>query len=238
MAQDMQFTLHVFSNGGRENVWRYIKSSRAYIKNGGTMEFTFPDIAGGCPFCGVKNCGKWSGYYLRWFQDTELGVYEPIAIRYGRCSWKNKRFSFLPDFLIPYRRLSKFSLCELVEGMKKNTLSDIIETFEAKFETHAHGALSVSTASEYQSFFQIIQRVNRCYCAALREPPLEGAERDLKLSYRYLISHMNSLFWHRDAIWSKKPQNYRHHYMHPVNAMMAEPRDLEACRARLWHGPP
>lgn len=40
----------------------------------------------------------------------------PVAVRTGYCRSRRRRFSLLPDFLIPYRRISRFALTALVEA--------------------------------------------------------------------------------------------------------------------------
>lgn len=105
----MQIPLPVFSAQGLDGLKKYIAASDSYLESKAhrrTMEFEFPDIQKQCPLCARSGCARWKGYYRRHVQDVALSFAGLLAIRYGRCRSLKSEFSFLPDFLIPRRRIT------------------------------------------------------------------------------------------------------------------------------------
>ena len=84
----------------------------------------WPDIRRECPICGEAGCATFRGYYLRFMMCPELEIPPGlIAIRTGLCRSTGSRFSLLPDFLIRYRRLSRFGLATLREQRARPRVS-------------------------------------------------------------------------------------------------------------------
>jgi hypothetical protein len=100
---------------------KYLAASDTYLAHPGhrrSMPFEgWPDIHDRCPVCAATGCATYRGYYRRLMVCHELEVAPgPVAIRTGYCRSTRRRFSLLPDFLVPYRRLSRFSFAALFEA--------------------------------------------------------------------------------------------------------------------------
>lgn len=78
----------------------------------------WPDVRASCPVCGAPACAVYRGYYERLAFCAELEFVGRLAVRTGFCKRRRARFSLLPDFLIPFRRLSRFSL-DVLAGARK-----------------------------------------------------------------------------------------------------------------------
>ena len=105
----MQIPLPIFVKSGLAGMKIYVAASDAYLLSTlhrKSMSFNFPEIRLDCPVCHGSSCARWKGYYIRIMQDATLAVLGPIVIRYGRCMRLKTEFSFLPDFLLPRRRLT------------------------------------------------------------------------------------------------------------------------------------
>ena len=110
------------------------------------MEFEFPDIRKQCPLCGGSGCARWKGYYRRNALDVALSFAGSLVIRYGRCRRVRSEFSFLPDFLIPRRRLTIPTLALVgttLYGSASMTIQSAIDQVLAPEEESV--SLSVST---------------------------------------------------------------------------------------------
>ena len=105
----MQISLPVFSVQGLDGIKAYVAASDSYLESTAhrrAMDFEFPQIQKQCPLCGREGCARWKGYSKRSVLDVGLSFAGPLVIRYGRCRCLKTEFSFLPDFLIPRRRLA------------------------------------------------------------------------------------------------------------------------------------
>lgn len=124
ICMSMQIPLPVLVSNGVSGVKAYLAASDAYLestKHHRRMLFKFPDIHAECPICHDAACAHWKGYYTRSMQDPELCRIGPVVIRYGRCRRFKIEFSFLPDFLVPRRRLSLPTIAALKEAMRSQT---------------------------------------------------------------------------------------------------------------------
>ena len=69
------------------------------------MNFPFPNIKEKCLVCGTSCGARWKGYYVRQIvHDLYIG---PVAIHVGHCFRNKQDFSYVPDFIIPGRKLSR-----------------------------------------------------------------------------------------------------------------------------------
>jgi hypothetical protein len=113
----------------------------------------WPDIQQDCPVCGKAECATFRGYYQRFMYCPELEVLGLIVIRTGYCRRQRFRFSLLPDFLIPHRRISRFSLNCFREARLKHgatiftAIDDLVHGLNEEFD------LPVSTAYSYQKLY-------------------------------------------------------------------------------------
>jgi len=92
----------------------------------------WPDIHDRCPVCEMAACAVYRGYYQRLMVCHELEVGPSrVTIRTGLCKKTGRRFSLLPDFLIPYRRMSRFSFIALREARSGASVCDAIDALTA-----------------------------------------------------------------------------------------------------------
>lgn len=75
----------------------------------------WPRLSEGCPICSGVQCAIYKGYYIRLMYCPELEYVGPVVIRTGMCKSQRTCFSFLPDFLFRFKRISKFSFQSLHE---------------------------------------------------------------------------------------------------------------------------
>jgi hypothetical protein len=108
-------------------------------KNGGakrsSMPFPFPAVGKKCLICAQSRCARWKGYFVRSLTCAALGRSGPIAVHVGHCKTEGRDFSYMPDFLVPGRRLSRPTLRRFVEvfaetGDIKKGIDDIVERIE------------------------------------------------------------------------------------------------------------
>jgi hypothetical protein len=123
------------------------------------VAFEYPDIHQRCPVCQGPFCAQWKGYYTRLLNDIGSRFLGYIAIRYGRCRREREIFSYLPDFLLPYRRLSKMSLVALIEGWKKHgrmraAIDEVCNGVPEQFD------IALSTAYSYFEYGARVLRLN------------------------------------------------------------------------------
>jgi hypothetical protein len=83
------------------------------------MSYPFPDIQAQCPICERAECAVYRGYYLRFMFCPEMEFVGKVAIRTGYCRHNDVRFSFLPDFMIRNKKISRLSLNSFHEHFKK-----------------------------------------------------------------------------------------------------------------------
>ncbi len=69
------------------------------------MLFPFPNLKTNCLVCSASCGARWKGYYVR--QVIYYDYIGLVAIHVGHCYKTKSDFSYLPDFLIPGRRLSR-----------------------------------------------------------------------------------------------------------------------------------
>lgn len=69
----------------------------------------WPKIHLKCPVCCRAGCAVYRGYYLRFLFCTELEFTGRITHRTGFCKSTKTRFSLIPDFVLPRRRISLFT---------------------------------------------------------------------------------------------------------------------------------
>ena len=128
----MQVPFDVSVSAGEEGVRRYLEASTAYlasVHHRRRMVFDFPDIRKNCPACTGVGCARWKGYYTRGMQDAGLSYFGAVVIRTGECRRFGIQFSMLPDFLLPYRKLTRPSVAALKEARRRTPkLQDAIDT--------------------------------------------------------------------------------------------------------------
>jgi hypothetical protein len=120
----MQIPLPIFSTNGLDGVRSYLAASEAYLdstQHRRTMAYAFPAIHLECPICKRGGCARWKGYYTRGMQDAALATITPVIVRYGRCTWLKCEFSFLPDFLLPRRRITLPTIAAINEILSSET---------------------------------------------------------------------------------------------------------------------
>lgn len=113
------------------------------------MIYPFPDLRARCLVCDRQSCAVYRGYYTRLLFCPELEVLGQIAIRTGYCKRRQIRFALLPDFLLPQKRISRFSLEVLEEnfrsqrGQIRQAVDDLMAGLSDDFW------LPISTAHSY-----------------------------------------------------------------------------------------
>lgn len=97
----------------------------------------FLTLKGYCPICGGKDCPVRIGYYYRYYVDIKIGkiilipIVRYICRRKGKANLKDKTFSLLPYFLIPYHRFTIDSAMQvigkkLIQGKTNKKIADEI----------------------------------------------------------------------------------------------------------------
>ena len=76
----------------------------------------WPSINDSCPVCERHSCAIYRGYYSRFLFCTELEFTGRLVHRTGYCKSLKRRFSLIPDFVIPRRRISRFTSLRLREA--------------------------------------------------------------------------------------------------------------------------
>ena len=95
------------------------------------MSFPFPNVSQRCLLCGEAGCARWKGYFVRQVLCGDVGYAGPVAIHVGHCRQSKRDFSYVPDFLIPGRRLSRLSLKRFTENFAqtlslKSSIDDLV----------------------------------------------------------------------------------------------------------------
>ena len=115
---------------------------------------SWPIIRDSCPICEAANCAIYRGYYSRFLFCSELEFTGRIVMRTGFCKSTQTRFSLMPEFILPRRRISLFSLQRLQEARSTHTTllaaideltSDLDEEFFLPVST-AHSYLKIDVA--------------------------------------------------------------------------------------------
>ena len=92
--------------------YKFHFSIEEYIQLVKTKKWEFSDFSNYCPICGGKDCPVRIGYYYRYYIDIKTyKIFLIPIIRYlcrkkGRPKLKDRTFSLLPYFLIPYNRFT------------------------------------------------------------------------------------------------------------------------------------
>lgn len=195
----MQIHLPIFTTNGFSGVETYIAASNNYLNSTHhrrKMEYVFPNIHEQCPLCSASGCARWKGYYTRCMQDSTLSLLQKIVIRYGRCQRYRIEFSFLPDFLMPRRRLSIPTVSALSRAAKgtQTKLQSAIDTVISPWREDLY--LPCSTV--YNSLNAFITLLKTRYAPAvtksrrirwLSEPDRFGT--DLILSVQRVLARLN-----------------------------------------------
>lgn len=122
----MQISLNV------KNPVSYLRASlQLQKKESRSIQFNFPSIVK-CPVCGYGKCAKWKGYYWRKCIFPEIKFVGKLAIKTGHCRRRKTSFSFMPDFIIPYRQISICSLRGIWRSCrhKDSIIKGIIQYFQ------------------------------------------------------------------------------------------------------------
>lgn len=108
----------------------------------------WPGIHLACPVCSRAGCAVYRGYYSRFLFCTELEFTGRIVHRTGFCKSTKTRFSFIPDFVLPRRRISRFTHNRLREAAV--TAPTILATIdELTSDLGEEFFLPISTAQVY-----------------------------------------------------------------------------------------
>jgi hypothetical protein len=116
------------------------------------MNFPFPNINKKCLVCGTICKARWKGYYVRQIiHELYIG---PIAIHVGHCFKNKKDFSYVPNFIIPGRKLSRPSFTLYLKTYcqtrnVKNCIDDL--NFNQRDSEDLHIPLSTAYNWIYQS---------------------------------------------------------------------------------------
>ncbi len=155
------------------------------------MDYPFPNVQKQCPYCSAPDCARWKGYFRRTLVCSALGFEGKIAIHIGQCRTRGCDFSYWPDFLIPRRRLSRWTLQWFYETWADLScqVKGTIDVFLDKVETVE--TLALSTA---YSWFYFLIRVWIVHQEALRvRPPSSVSVVQLRV---YKSEQISSLFEH------------------------------------------
>lgn len=162
------------------------------------MNFPFPDIKSSCPICSSPGCAIAKGYYQRrvFCPDTELN--EMIAIHVGRCSTRGKDFSFLPEFLVPYRWISRRSLSSFFSIWLD--LGGVEASAKKLTERLTSDEWYVTTATAW-SWLKLILVFCRLNWENLCVP--DGVSFEKVSSLRIFSSASDVPLLHREALWPR-----------------------------------
>lgn len=119
------------------------------------MPFPFPDVGKECLLCGEPGCARWKGYFVRKLTCALLGRSGRIAVHVGQCRTKGRDFSYMPDFFVPGRRLSRPTLKLFAEkfagtGDIKSGIDDLVESIESD-------DFSVALSSAYEWLYGCVR---------------------------------------------------------------------------------
>jgi hypothetical protein len=160
----MQIPLPIFSVHGLDGVKAYVAASDAYLTSTAhrrAMQFSFPDIQHQCPLCRTGGCARWKGYYVRGMQDATLSFIGPLVIRYGRCRRFKSEFSFLPDFLLPRRRLAIPTLALIRSALVSSSSKTVQAAIDSVVSPDAESDyIPVSTAHSTLQFLTWLLRIS------------------------------------------------------------------------------
>lgn len=150
----MIITLNIFESNGVTGIKSYIDASNELLEGitSSLPDHFTPKIKSECPLCHRSGCAKWKGYYKRQAHIAEVGFKALLTIRHGYCPYTKNSFSFLPDFLIPFKRLAKTSLRSLIDQVHDGqSVISMAEEF----------GQSLSTTYNYLECFSKLLRMNR-----------------------------------------------------------------------------
>jgi hypothetical protein len=109
----------------------------------------WPKIHLQCPVCFRAGCAIYRGYYSRFLFCTELEVTGRIVHRTGFCKSTKTRFSFIPDFVLPRRRISRFTHDRLREARVATASTILAAIDELTSDLGEEFFLPISTAHIY-----------------------------------------------------------------------------------------
>ena len=219
----MIISLPMYEMFGSSGINSYLKASAAYL-GGATRSLElslFPQIASYCPVCQLQGCAKWKAYYSRKVYLSEQDYEGDLAIRYGTCKRAKVDFSFLPDFLIPWRKVGRITMTTIVREWQEGRNTEIVIS---KAAGGSMSRLPKSTIYEYLNVFVKILRLNGVLTNDLQ--PIRNAISFLRNhSFSYWnwfwskirdcalsISHFRSPRKARRRWLKYKPDRYRNDY--------------------------
>lgn len=111
----------------------------------------WPRLCDSCPICGRGGCAVYRGYYSRFLFCTELEFTGRLVHRTGYCKSTKTRFSLIPDFVLPRRRISRFTYDRLREPrLTPVTIQAVIDDLTSDLGEEFF--LPLSTAHSYLCF--------------------------------------------------------------------------------------
>jgi hypothetical protein len=186
----MIISLPIYSIHGSPGIDSYLDASTKYLSGDSRSlpSSLFPSIGDHCPVCHLKGCAQWKGYYRRKAYLAERSFEGKMAIRYGQCTRAKVVFSFLPDFLIPWRKIGRTTLTSIARLWQEHrTVGRVIDNIGAT----SISRLPRSTVYENLDGLAKILRMNNVPTNDCQ--PVKGA-------LGFLASHTFA-YW--DWFWSK-----------------------------------
>lgn len=133
------------------------------------MKYSFPDVQKKCLSCGEVNCARWKGYFHRLWFCGEKDKNDVIAIHVFHCRTNKTDCSYIPDFLIPGRRLSRASMQRfLCHYRKTKSVKGSIDELYSCFEKNDF-FLPLSTA--YNFIYSFVKALSLNFQILDIQPP-------------------------------------------------------------------
>lgn len=160
------------------------------------MQYAFPNVQRKCLLCGEAGCARWKGYFVRRVLCGQSGYVGLVAIHVGHCRSLERDFSYFPDFLLPGRRVSRFTLARFAAQYKQNgniksCIDDVIDQLGAEDFT-----LALSSAYEWLYASVRALRLNAGFLAIA-----VGVVTSVLVLKSVLLSALEDLFLHSRLSW-------------------------------------
>lgn len=193
--------LPCYNIAGIESVKQYLNASNQLkSRNTKGFEFPFPEINKSCPVCRRAGCAKWHGYYYRNLMCVVLLYFDKVAIRRVYCSSTNKTSALIPDFIIPYRLISKISIIALLTNwFKSKSISNTVEKLFTEMDDHFQVGLSVI----YECFYVVVTFLIMNSDKLSIPPPQSKRYIEVKPLESLSISDLDDFFFNDRFQWCK-----------------------------------
>ena len=118
---------------------------------------TEEDIHCACPTCGAKNNFSYHSSYERNFSFLDNGVLCDVLLSVTRviCNSCSHTHACLPDYIVPYKIISRDSILSIVSQSTKTSVLEVAEKLQISFE------LIYSFISILMSFFPKVDILNK-----------------------------------------------------------------------------